>query len=396
MNHEHWDEERIEELLKKVPKIHDARSKEEVFERLKLDGVFDEVPPNKVSKKGYKYIPWTIAACAALFLAILIPTLMNRSISEEAKSLNDVKNEEVETLNQLEHGQEDSMGIMMTEVDMDMKTAVYPEQLGGNTLFKIGLASDDANSIPVTILIPKEKILEDFGKANPTPVEMYNLYAPRLNEKLLGFSDYHPYAGKIIESNGKVIHQLPEDHPYDDSQATQSTYYATLMDTFSEYEEIEFVDERNQPKEIGKESSLQITNETTQHSYYKYVQQDGAEFLAPNYRETFSTVEEAMEALKRSTDDVYQSVILPNVDYTVTVEQNIVKIAFKEPLDLFNYNQVEAMQMIEGMLLTAAGFNKAVQFENIVQTEWEGFDFTKPLPIPLGPNQLPHTVLENE
>ena len=31
MNHEHWDEDRIEELLKNVPKIHDVRSKEEVF-----------------------------------------------------------------------------------------------------------------------------------------------------------------------------------------------------------------------------------------------------------------------------------------------------------------------------------------------------------------------------
>lgn len=394
MNHEHWDEERIEELLKKVPKIHDARSKEEVFERLKQDGVFDEVPPNKVIKKKSKYIPWIIAACAALFLAILIPTFMSRSISEEAKITNDVKNEKMEKFNHLEEGQEDSVNIMMTEVDM--KTAVYPEQLDGKTLFKIGLASDDADSIPVTILIPNEKILEDFGKANPTPVEMYNLYAPRLNENLLGFVDYHPYDGKIIESNGKVVHQLPEDHPYDASEATLSTYYATLMDTFSDYQEIEFVDEQNQPKEMGKESSLLISDERTQHSYFKYVQQDGAAFLAPNYRETFSTVEEAMEALKRSTNEVYQSVVLPNVDYTIKVEQNIVKIAFKEPLDLFNYNQVEAMQMIEGMLLTAAGFNMAVQFENIVQAEWEGFDFTKPLPIPLGPNQLPYTVLENE
>lgn len=401
MNHEHWDEDRIEELLKNVPKIHDVRSKEEVFERLKRDGVFDEEPPKNspIIKKKTKMMPWLIAACAALFAAVLIPSLTNNSMEEQA-ILNSEQDDssgdqqEMETFALPNDMEEKENFAPMSTSDADIKTAVYPEQLEGNTLFKIGLASDEAESIPVTILIPNEKIVEDFGKDNPTQVELYNEYAPQLNEKLLGFNEYHPYVGEITESEGKVIHKLPNNHPYDEDAAT---YYATLTDTFTDYREMEIVDENSEPvilENIGEKYTL-LTEKSKQHSYFKYVQNDGSEFLAPNFRETYSTVEEAMEALKASTNDIYKSVILPNADYSVSVNHDVVIITFKNRLDLFEYNQVEAMQMIEAMLLTAAGFNKSVQFENIVQTEWEGFDFTKPLPIPVGPNELPYTVLEN-
>lgn len=57
MSHEKWDEDKIEELLKNAPKIHDHRSKDEVFERLKKDGHFDGKPPKMVTKKEKtKYI----------------------------------------------------------------------------------------------------------------------------------------------------------------------------------------------------------------------------------------------------------------------------------------------------------------------------------------------------
>ena len=47
----------------------------------------------------------------------------------------------------------------------------------------------------------------------------------------------------------------------------------------------------------------------------------------------------------------------------------------------------KALQMIEGILLTGASFGIQMQFENVVQVDWNGFNFTQPLPIPVGPNQ---------
>ena len=41
--HNNLDPEKIEELLRNVPKINDIRSKEDIFARLKADGAFDEI-----------------------------------------------------------------------------------------------------------------------------------------------------------------------------------------------------------------------------------------------------------------------------------------------------------------------------------------------------------------
>ena len=91
--------------------------------------------------------------------------------------------------------------------------------------------------------------------------------------------------------------------------------------------------------------------------------------------------------MKIEENDVYQTAILPDVDYNVS-DGDVVKILFTEPLDLQLVDPQRAMYMIEAMLLTAAGFDKQVRFENIVQTEWQGFNFTQPLPMPIGANEL--------
>lgn len=406
MSHEKWDEEKIKELLKNAPKIHDHRSKEEVFERLKKDGLFDEGPPTDVAKKKKKgtILPGIISVAAILILAIMIPSYLKQQDTENAADLDNDKahNEmDIQAVPDVQNSTtSDETEVATAEKTMqNIKTAVYPEQLKGNKVFRIGLVSNDADSIPITILIPDKKISKDFGKTNPSQVEMYNEYASKINEKLLGFVDYHPYVGEVLEKGTKVIHKLPEDHAYDTASAALSTYYATLTDTFSSYEEVEFVKEDETPmifNEVGEANTLKVNKEATQYNYFKYVQQNGTEYLAPNFRETFTSVEEALQALKTNTNDIYKTVILPSVDYSVKVEGNVAKVIFTTKLDLQKYNQTEAMQMIEGILLTGASFNKQIQFENIVQTNWEGFDFTKPLPIPVGPNEVPYTVIESK
>lgn len=278
------------------------------------------------------------------------------------------------------------------------KTAVYPEDLEGYTLFTLGLESDMATSIPVSLLIPNEQIVEDLGKTNPTSVELYNYYAPRIDESALGFLDYHPYVGTIMEDGNQVIHRIANNHPYDMSSATIEIYDDSLIDTFPSYDEAVFLTEEGTPiifdQEGMERKPLALQGENTHYSYFLFVQNDGAEYLAPNNRETFATVEEALEAMKIETNDIYKSVILPNIDYTTSVDGNTVTVQFTTQVDLMNEDQVDAMQMIEGMLLTAARFDMQVKFENIVQEQWGGFDFTNPLPIPVSANKVPFILTQ--
>jgi len=169
-------------------------------------------------------------------------------------------------------------------------------------------------------------------------------------------------------------------------------YTGSLVDTFRTYDEVELLNEDGTPvvfAEVGEKSEpIQLHSQSTQYNYFKYAQ-NGSEYLSTNFRKFYATVEEALENMKVVDNEIFKSVILPGVDYTVTVNGDTVDVAFTSELDLLNYDGVAAMQMIEGMLLTAANFDKQVKFENIVQSEWGGFNFTNPLPIPVGPNKIP-------
>ncbi|MGE7665043.1 hypothetical protein ACQKMN_04945 [Ureibacillus composti] len=406
MSHEKWDDKNIEQLLSNSPKIHDQRSKDDVFQRLKNDGLFDEMPSKPTKKRiqpKFKWMPIAVSIAAILLLAILIPSFMNQTNkSEEASTaIESTENQDAmsraDQANILSTEPNEEMGIT-SMAEEDLRSAVYPADLEGNTVFTIGLASDDADSIPITILLPNEKVVEDLGKSNPTQVELYNYYAPKLDEAAAGFADYHPFKGVITESDGQVQHTFPKDHQYDMASASLTTYKASLIDTFPTYEEVQFLNEDGTPVIFSEEGvpsqPLKLDGETTQYNFYRYTQIDGKEYLAPNFRETFTSVEDALVGMKTETNDIYKSVILPDIDYTTKVTDRVVTVSFISELDLLNFDQMDAMQMIEGMLLTAKSFNMQIQFENVKQTEWEGFDFTNPLPVPVGANELTNPVFQ--
>lgn len=51
MSHDKWEDKNIEDMLSKVPKIHDQRSKEDVLNRLKEDGQLDDEPLSTNTQK---------------------------------------------------------------------------------------------------------------------------------------------------------------------------------------------------------------------------------------------------------------------------------------------------------------------------------------------------------
>lgn len=396
MTHDQWDDDKIENLLSNAPKIHDQRSKDEIFQRLKEDGLFDEEPLKK-KRKRFNWVPVAISIAAVCLIAIIIPSMMNQQTSQET-SVMDRSDESKEATEKFvtESSSDQEMNILGSE-EADLRTAVYPDQIEGNTIFKLGLASDAADSIPVTVLIPNERIQADFGDVQPTGVELYHKYAPLFNEEAIGFENYHPYIGEISEQDNQVLHTLPNDQQYDLGTGSLTTYTASLVDTFGDrYDEVVQLDENGSPfifSEVGEAAPIQLNGESTQYNYFQYTQPDGQSYLVPNFRAYYTTVEEAILAMKENTNDIYQSVILPNVNYEVTVEIDVVTVTFKEQLDLMTLDQQQAMKMIEGILLTAASFNMSVQFKNVTPTEWQGFDFTTTLPIPVGANEIPYSTV---
>ena len=110
------------------------------------------------------------------------------------------------------------------------KTAIYDGMMDNLTLFPIGLTAG-AESIPLTFLITEEQMVEYFTE-QPTQLQLYEKFAPLINEQALGFDDYHPYRGQLTESEDTVTHIMPDNHQYDLASATMYVYFGTLQMTF--------------------------------------------------------------------------------------------------------------------------------------------------------------------
>lgn len=401
MKNEKWDDQQLEELLSKAPKLQDHRSKEDVFARLKQAGAFEEEPVQLDKRK--KRNPFRLFGLTAALTCITFGGVyyfsQNTSEEKSMSSFDDDSeaNKEVVSEDKPETAQFQDRAVRgITEEDI--RTSVYEEQLEDASAFYLGLAGNNAESVPVTIVIPKEKLVEDFGKEAPTQVEMYNKYASALDEQAAGFNELHPVKGKIEEQGKTVTHTLPADHSYDESASAAAVYTGALTDTFGKnYEKAVTQHNDGSPvssKEAGTPSEPLDLSAASRYSYFLDEQKNGI-FLAPDSRQTFSTVTEALNYMKVEENDIYKTAILPGIDYQVT-DGDVVKVSFTAPLDLDAVDSQQAMYMIEAMLLTASGFNKQILFENIVQTQWQGFRFTEPLPKPVGANELPVDLIESK
>lgn len=413
MSNNKWSEQKIDELLSQVPKIQDTRSKDEVFNRLQQDARLSNLKP----KKRKVWVPTAVGAAAILTLTILGATYLNspqQAFDQMSKADEAPRSEEkmeAADASISETNESDSEGVanfktsateeesatetetMIAEVKQaDLRMALYENDLQDQTAFRIGLSGDQANSVPVTIVISNQTIKEDFSDKTPTQLEMYQTYAPQIDETAIGFSEYHPYKGEFTTDGDSLIHILPPNHDYDWAPGTSTVYFTSLRDTFDEYTEIRFQNEDGSTVEFdqaGEPSKpMALSKGKNQQNYYLFTQADGKEFLTPNFGQSYETITEALEAMKEKPNDIYDTLIPRGINYEVKQEKDFVRIVFAEPLDLEAMDPKIAMHLIEGLLLTGASFEQNILLDNVVQSQWQGFDFTKPLPKPIGPNKM--------
>ena len=409
MSNNNWSEQKIDELLNQAPKLQDTRSKEEVLKRLKEDPrLNDDIP-----KKRKTWVPSLVGVAAILTLSLLTTTLLNQPSEEKSEMAQD---QSYEKSSNKESSDDSTITMMETEVseeepvsteeetlrnEKSITALTVPENQGSNvypseisedvTVFRMGLAGDAANSVPITFLIPISQIEADFGNEKPSQLDLYHEYAPRIDEEALGFLDYHPYKGEFLTEGDSLIHILPKDHNYDLASGTITVYFQTLKETFQEYSRVEFLNEDGTTLEFdqaGEPSKpMELNGGVNHYSYYRFQQSNGNDYLTPNFGQISGTLTEALLQMKEKPNEVYDTLIPEEVYFEVQEENDTTRVIFSEPLDLEQMDDNSAMYMIESMLLTGASFGSSIQFENVVQPTWNGFDFTHPLPIPLGANE---------
>ena len=108
---------------------------------------------------------------------------------------------------------------------------------------------ENALSVPITIVIPKEKIEVDFPNSTPNSLELYEKYAFEIDETALGFQEYHPYKGYFLAEDKMLKHYLPADHGYDTASGTAEPYFSSINEIFTDFDSLSRVNEDGSPIE---------------------------------------------------------------------------------------------------------------------------------------------------
>lgn len=419
MTHNPFDDDQLEHILNNAPKLSDRRSKEEILNRLLADArlqdsvhlqaiqqpIDNEITSQEqddaeqtIKKEGRKW-PTFISVAAVFALTVLIgsmfmnnnDTKMDQANAPETSQYSTMQDDRAAKSSMHDHIMESNIVAEHSRI-MSLRSSVYEDDLTDAVAFHIGLANRDKESVPMTYIIPNERVTTDFGKKKPTTLQMYEKYAPQIDEEANGFTNYHPYKGELKEKGNQLVHVLPKQNDYDVAAKDSGEYVGTIQDTFSdsEYKDIEIENLNGTESELSNEeeaSNTMALTSSNHFNYYLYKDENGVEYLSPDSRKTFSTVSEALVDMRAKQDNAYVPVIPENITYTVKEVAEGVIVTFDEPLDLTTMDVIRATQLIEAMMLTAASFDQQVRLDNVVQESWEGFDLKNFLPKPVGANK---------
>lgn len=407
MSEKKTEDHTLNELLNNMPQFTDKRSKEEVYQQIKSEIEMQEKSENRkrIQVSLNKWMPFIISVASILILTVLVSAYINDDgnstadkASESSTANESMRTMEVteETSMDVEEEKSSDMTIMSEKVAAASQlvpfdgpyTSVYENDLDGGTVFHFSVL-ENALSVPITIVIPKEQIEIDFPNMTPNSLELYTRYAVEIDETSLGFQEYHPYKGNLVAEGNILKHYLPVDHGYDIAPGTSAPYLSSINEIFTDFDTLLRVNEDGSPIDWGQVGKLDegilLGGTKSKVNYFAYKAFNEVTYLTPNFHKTFVTATEALMDMKKSENDVYTSVIPNDVTYTIQEDEGLV-VRFDEPLNLDSLSGNEASQLIEAFSLTAASFNQPIQLENIVQDSWGGIDFANPLPVPIGPN----------
>lgn len=340
-----WDDSKIDSLLINMPDIRDERLESDILMRLKQDERLHS-PRRAVSKI---WISALVAVAALLVFSLLIPSMLRQNESAMNDNADDlVTNTSSKAKMSIEQA-EDSMQDENAEAAAVSKpeaeafgaavTRMVPENhvllqedIQGFQPLQVELVAEAETTVPITLLIPAERVDTDFPQGKPDSETLTNEYATTIPEKVSGFEGYH-----VNNEASKQMDRALNGNP--------------------------------QP-------------------YYKMVMPSGQFYLLPSETGHVLDVEGALLVMKEVQDEPLQKLVPENIKYDVREQDGVVVIIFTEQLDLSVMDQGEVNAMLEGFMLTAKSFNKQVRLENVIQTTFLRYDLTKVLPEPIGVNPM--------
>ncbi|RYI31303.1 hypothetical protein EVU96_04630 [Bacillus infantis] len=419
-----WNDEQLERLLRQLPKIQDEREPREIYQNISRR--------MRKRKRTFWVVPAAAAAAAVLLLFILIPGLTGQQLQESADKAIEHKGDQTssgsepseqkensyETAQKSEDTSEGEAGVQndseaepsetevqeddgkaglasFEEEDSDYRTALYEEDIQGQTI--LTYAIPDANIqtlVPVSVLAAPEE-----GK---TEFDLYKETMEKLTEEEWGLGEAYPIPQAELfydPETETLTADIKEDADFNGS-ATETLFKSLLtnhLDTLNAQRVL--LTTEGEPGAVisntGPVDSLTVEEDNGNHAYYfLYTNQGSEPFIVPG-KESYSSVQEAIEAMKLNKDTLGLEPSIPS-DMNIKSGTEPAGEGSELTLTLEEGTKLEdnaaSSYIIEAILLMAKGFDySSVKLDNVEIEKVGSFQLQEGLNVPAAPNwrQLP-------
>ncbi|MCY7648154.1 sigma X negative regulator [Bacillus safensis] len=355
-NRSDWSEERIKVLLSQLPKVEDNRSSKQIYQQVLM--------ASGKKKKSVKWIGPAVATVVVLFMAFLIsPHLFQPAAQEQHKQM--------KMESSADKGQANATLGPVKQANGTTHVVSHEDKQKYMTVAYI----DESTSQVVPISIEKEN---EHGHLQ----EMMNTYEqvqlPEMTKPLQSYLEMVD----LRESGNTLVFQLKNDLSLDtikEANRFKDMVKETLK--WSRYKQVEVRSVKGSHLQLGTSSFGTISiDKQTKKAYYVLENKSGT-FLVPS-KTHYSTYEDAVEAMKRTSDSGLEPLIKE-----VTSKGKHVTITFGASAQLSD--SIDHTLLIEGLLLTAKDFgftDVTIQYEGTDQVG--PYELNEPIEVPALPNPV--------
>ncbi len=372
MKNHKLNDEQIKEQLRKLPKMEDKRTKEEIYSQIESKMNQDKVSSQK--KRSFVWIPMVATVCAALLIFVIIQGQdFSRSYDQSSSDMADESN--VDTFDNSDG--ETSITEEAEEADIYNKAEL---QDNINEEYRYLIDMEDAQSASYMAFLT-----EQAQHIVPITILNSNFSYRQINEYIdleeNGLYDIGIRDIQFERDQQEVSATFTDSFALQPSGSNYSSFEKVLMFMFRPLgiEEVQFENHHPILNEGAMNNNLYPLSSIKQIPYKVYQYSEGSDLLlAAKTDGTFKTLTAALEEMKKPAPEFNVQSSIPEDTVIETEDHTADEVFVSLSSDQIGENQ-RTVQMIEAILASAATYGYQEVLFSIGIDQIGRYDLTEPI-----------------
>ncbi|MFA1822784.1 hypothetical protein ACDX78_21985 [Virgibacillus oceani] len=394
-NNKEKKHQEVIDKLEEIPKVQDARDKEEIYNQIssRLNKNAEQHGKTK------KFMPFAAAMAAALLFIILLPVFLNTDMQQtsEEDTMNMASDLEMGESNEdstIQYNQESSEGGTNEEssqaeqetslMETENESLVVQDVNQNENIYFAGLSDIRGQYvIPLAYIASGERDLQAFYNNMEEYVSEWKETTGKYLFKNVEF--------QITQSDNEVVLELPDDFSLAGGSARANMFEKILATMFRPYgtEKVTIQTAEGKPADLDPFGEInEMSLQQVSPSSYKLYEIEDIKMLIPIPNDEQTGIEEAIMELKEDEVGYHVYKTVPE-DIQFTIEPDNKHLNFVLSDDANLRDDQDSLEMIEAVLMTAKSYGyEQVSFENTDQEHIGPYNLTEPVPVPEAVNPI--------